>query len=736
MTLTTTTDILKPSFDNIPNELAVLPQWVLWKASPNKNNPDKLDKVPHSAKTKRRVAVVDSGKDKWSTLTEVQAAYSAGGFDGIGFVFTVDDNYVGFDVDGVDTNNTPEHIQDILDSSYAELSPSGSGYHVIMKGKLPEGCNKKNTKLGLEIYDNERFFTFTGNAVNKLPVKDTQVLIDTLADKYFTPQLKQNKEAAALAEDATLEDNTLLSIMFKSNPELHDLYVTGSNNEQSMDNQHSSADLALCNYLAFWTAKNPKQIDRLFRGSALMRPKWERREYREGTIRKAIQGTNDVFTPNSNTTAVEREEENIPPVEEWLNQLEVNKDKIVSSVANIELILNNDDDLKGRFALNTFSNKIEVVGSLPWKRTAWSNSITDTDMSCLRNYLSKKYDISGKEKINDVFYQVVSENSFHPIKDYFSSIRGTWDGKPRLDTLFIDFFDSPNTELNKMQTRLTLVGAIKRIYEPGCKWDTVLVTKGEQGVGKSSFFQKLAVNQKWFNDSLHSLEGKDTIEQMQGSWIIELGEMSAVKKSEQNLAKAFITRQVDNVRFSYAKYATENPRQCIFMASTNDETPLKDETGGRRWWIIDVKSRWYDKPFNLDVNQVWAEALEVYEKMTSTGAVFILPRHLEEEAKRVQADNTDYGVYAGEIEMALVEGSYMEYKYESGRTEKVSFEQTCARHLVEKVLRKEWSSLAPHDRNKITALINKNPLWKKLDKRKRFGEYGLQTVYTRQNSPK
>lgn len=419
----------------------------------------------------------------------------------------------------------------------------------------------------------------------------------------------------------------------------------------------------------------------------------------------------------------------------WQDELQKSENgKILNTAYNVLMILLNDEKLKGKFAYNLLTNKPEIVGQVPWKRLGQTKDITDHDDSCLRNYLSINYGIKGNDIIYDSLNQILSDHKYHPVRDYLQSMRGKWDGIPRIDTLLIDYFDAEDTELNRFQTRLALAGAVKRAFEPGCKWDYVLTLKGEQGMGKSSFLELLSVNREWFSDSIEEIKGKETKEMIQGKWIIELGEMAAVSKGDQKRTKQFITSTHDDFRPAYGRRTVRYPRQCIFVATTNDELPLKDDTGGRRWWIIIVRSKWFEKAIPPDLCQIWAEAVHVYDIMTANNTPFKLPDFLENEARMIQTQNTDRGLYAGIIEDVLQKGYYEEHDYMSGLTKKVPINETCAFHVWEKVLKQHRDKFNSAHARDINAVLKTQEGWEQVPGRKKFGEYGKQTVYRRKDS--
>src|SRR5699024_2527133 len=146
-----------------------------------------------------------------------------------------------------------------------------------------------------------------------------------------------------------------------------------------------------------------------------------------------------------------------------------------------------------------------------------------------------------------------------------------------------------------------------------------------------------------------------------GHWLIELGEMAAVGKGDQKRTKQVITSQIDTFRESYGRRTQSYPRQCVFAATTNDDEPLKDDTGGRRWWILECRSPWFEKDYEIDVNQIWAEVMTVYREMNQNDIPLTLPKELEEEARNVQIEYTEQSVYAEKIEQILNDQGGFEY---------------------------------------------------------------------------
>ncbi|PGE86640.1 DNA primase [Bacillus pseudomycoides] len=292
------------NFNEIPAELKALPQWILWRFETRNNKPTK---VPCQVDGEMAQA---NNRSTWSTFATAVKFYLEGDYDGIGFVFSRQDNYIGIDIDKcvVDekTNAFATEIIDTLDS-YTEFSPSGKGIHIIIKGNLPQsvlGTGRKNTKHGLEIYSYGRFFTFTGNRENSNDVYERTDELAEVFEKYFDDSDIQGRVNLAEFEkdEIKISNDALWERMFRSKngDEIRSLY-----NGSLINNDHSASDLALCNHLAFWTGKSATRMDSMFRETSLMRDKWDvihfrdtNETYGERTIATAISSTSTTILDN------------------------------------------------------------------------------------------------------------------------------------------------------------------------------------------------------------------------------------------------------------------------------------------------------------------------------------------------------------------------------------------------------------------------------------------------------
>lgn len=296
----------KYNLNEIPEEMKRLAQWVLWK-SERKN--ERYTKIPYQVDGNEARS---NDRSTWSTFATAAKFYTETNADGIGFVFSRQDDFIGIDidkcvtyaVDDVESNNPiindfAKEIIETLDS-YTEYSVSGTGIHIIVKGKLPQsivGTGRKSVEHGLEIYQYGRFFTMTGYRENSNDIYERTEELAEIFNTYFDDSdLKEKINLANYEKDEiNLSNSELWQKMFRSkNGDAIRSLFTGN----LIDNDHSSSDLALCNHLAFWTGNSASRMDSMFRESDLMRDKWDRihftdtgQSYGEGTIARAIAGT-------------------------------------------------------------------------------------------------------------------------------------------------------------------------------------------------------------------------------------------------------------------------------------------------------------------------------------------------------------------------------------------------------------------------------------------------------------
>lgn len=326
----------------------------------------------------------------------------------------------------------------------------------------------------------------------------------------------------------------------------------------------------------------------------------------------------DMVTPDANLDDFDDygdavKSDNAEEVTELVWDLDGKGNKQVT-VNNFVNAFKSDPLLNGLLAYDMLKETIVFTRpSFTAKGSKKGDLVNDTDISIIKGRIERMHGIYNDAKLNDAIEQVSSDNAFHPIKLYLESL--TWDGVPRIDTFLVDYMGAEDNAYTREAFRKMLLAAVTRIYEPGRKFDTALVFYSEQGVGKSTLIQRLSKG--WFNDSLTNLSGKESYEAIQFAWLVELAELSALRKSDVEAVKNFISKREDTYRGAYARRVKTHKRQCVFFGSTNDDEFLKDATGNRRFFPVEVKRTRktrliFEPEFDAIVDQLWAEAMEGY----------------------------------------------------------------------------------------------------------------------------
>lgn len=290
-----------------------------------------------------------------------------------------------------------------------------------------------------------------------------------------------------------------------------------------------------------------------------------------------------------------------------------------NTIENFCRILEQDEEIAGRICYNEVAYRRWVRGEVPWEGGPVDRAWTNSDEAWLRRWLWKIYQIKNKEDLSDAVTIVESQKTINPIREFLDGL--SWDGKSRIGTIMTEYLGVEPTEYNIAAFRVWLFGAVARAYRPGTKFDYCLVFAGRQGVGKSTFLARLAVRSEWFNDGLKTLDGdaKKIVEQLSGRWILEMGELAAMKRTQDlESIKQFITAQFDVYRVPYDKYEEQRPRACVFAGSTNSLSFLADKSGGRRFLPVDVgvlpaTKSLFDKACLEDFRQLWAEVVLLYK---------------------------------------------------------------------------------------------------------------------------
>lgn len=427
---------------------------------------------------------------------------------------------------------------------------------------------------------------------------------------------------------------------------------------------------------------------------------------------------------------------------DWTMDLELNKQTgtIKATIDNIWLILENDPLLKGKFALNEFAGRGEILGDLPWstfeKRRGW----TDNDNQGLYWYFEKVYKITGNGKIDGALSLHSEKHKFNDVRNYLSSL--SWDGISRLDSLLIDYLGAEDKPYVRAVTRKAFTAAVARAMEPGCKYDIMLILTGPQGIGKSTLLDRMSKG--WFNDGIRTFEGKEASELLQGVWLVEIGELDAFRRTDEARIKQFLSLRSDRFRAAYGRHVKDIPRSCVFFGTTNTPVFLRDKTGNRRFWPVDVgvvprtKTVWRDLDDELD--QIWAEAVIRWR----LGETLYLTGELEELARAEQEDHREVSSKEGivlDFVEKLVPEDWQKWSLDKrrlflngtveGSTNLVKRDRVCALEVWCEAFGGQPKDFKYAEATEINDILRSMPGWEKSSNGLRFGYCGYQRGFLR-----
>jgi putative DNA primase/helicase len=248
----------------------------------------------------------------------------------------------------------------------------------------------------------------------------------------------------------------------------------------------------------------------------------------------------------------------------------------------------------------------EFTGESEWKGAP----LTDEGATFIRLAIGRTYRFTPSiAAVMELVRFTAEAQPYHPIRDWLGGLK--WDGIERLDTMLETYAGAEGTPLNRELGRRFMISAVARVFQPGCKVDTILILAGPQGVGKSTFFRALAGPQ-WFSDTPIDLRNKDAYLAIRGVWLYEMAELSSMRPREAETVKAFLSAQIDRFRKPYGHAMTTHRRQCVFVGTTNEHGFLKDPTGARRFWPVASSGLMDVAGVGANRDQLWAEALQAY----------------------------------------------------------------------------------------------------------------------------
>lgn len=587
----------------LPAELVALSQWVC--RGKRGNNP----KTPFNPRT--GYAAKAGQPDTWATFEDATAAVAAGSYTGLGFEFNAN-GIVGVDFDhciteGTLNPNVAEWVNRF--DSYTEISPSGSGLHILCKGHLPGKARKTSFA---EMYDKGRYFTVTGKPYGTpRPLRNSQAAIDALYQ-----EICPSDTAPIIRPSTATPRGTPAKDYLKTGLQRDKKFLSLWNGERPNGNE-SSDDQGLMNKLAYWCNCNPDQMAAAFNSSPHMvskdpqhMKKAVREDYINRTIEAAVKACSATAEQDDKSYKLQRKQRTfgaapLPQPLEGLQGQPVTQQIVAEALDAFHVTVRH----------NLINNTIDIEG-LPaeYSETAAANTLP----VFLRDKLKAAEIKCSRAEIDDYILVLSDINRYNPVADML--LNTSWDEADRFPVIYeILGIDGEKSSLYRTFVRKWFVQCVAMAlnnekHPVGA--DGVLVLQGSQGVGKTRFFSVLALNPDWFVEGASiDTDDKDSLLKSTGTWICELGELDSTLKKEQAALKAHITARSDSIRAPYAKTATKRPRRTSYCGTVNPRDYLRDETGSRRFWTVPVEQIDLEKLTALSrawIMQLWAQAYGMY----------------------------------------------------------------------------------------------------------------------------
>lgn len=411
---------------------------------------------------------------------------------------------------------------------------------------------------------------------------------------------------------------------------------------------------------------------------------------------------------------------------------DLNKDGLIKKTwANIKEAISYDPELYDHIKYNELANSVWVFGELPWERKHTYRLWKDSDDQNLKSYLEQRYGFNKSDKIMDALTIVANNNRFNPVCDELNRI--AIDYKPEeykgaIRRLLVEYMGVDDTDYHYEVMKTFMLGAICRVFFPGCKFDYTIILYGAQGFGKSEFVRRLALCPEWFNDNFNTLDGDKASEKLAGMWILELAELKALKSSKDSESiKAFLTSRYDTYRAPYQRRTEQRPRMCVFTGTTNNMNVFVDKTGNRRFWpIITQKGKQTKDIFgdaemvDRDFRLAWAEAMSMYHAANEK-PLLRLSSDMEAEALQMQEQFSEEDYRIGMIQ---------------GYLDDLQSDKVCVPQIIENVFNMEVERMTKANRREIQEILeNEVEGWHRLRNKDRgrsvCGKYGRQLSYVR-----
>lgn len=614
-----------PDFSAIPEALRSRPQWLCWRLE-EKPGAKKPAKMPYYASGKRRTGVQGSDEDR-AALVSFEVALAAMErlkASGIGFAFLPDDGLIGIDLDKMvdaETGELSPRAQRIIEScaSYTEWSPSGNGFHIYVLGTTE---TIKDNGIGVEMFCGRQFFTVTGRHLAGTPTEVAAL------DEKVLRRLRKTIEAAKGGfsdkpppahagstprppQGVPMGDyERVIDALNAIDPGIgyDDWYQIGMS-------VHSALGPGGFEVWDAWSARSDK-----YPGRQVLDSHWK--SFKPGRVQagtlfhhakqagwKPPRGFKPKpFVPLPQAPAGEEKAAPVVGNPFWRRGLwrsEAGNAKPVRE--NVVHMLMEHPALAKLVGYNVFANRIELLRAPPWGGAPGEWKPKDT--SELADWLANETGMLLKLRdVSDAVATAAWRNFMNPVLDQLNALPA-WDGVDRLDHWLIDCMGALDKPYHRLVGKKYLMGLVKRVLQPGCKFDYMLIFEGPQGRGKSSAFRILAMRDEWFNDTPFQANlDKDARMALHGCLVYEISEMHSFNQADHRAVKAFISQMDDKLRAPYAEQFETFKRTLVFGGTTNETEYFRDTTGNRRFWPVAILEADLDK-LREWLPQLYAEAL-------------------------------------------------------------------------------------------------------------------------------
>ena len=433
--------------------------------------------------------------------------------------------------------------------------------------------------------------------------------------------------------------------------------------------------------------------------------------------------------------------------DEWLGKLQRSPTTgaLAQTSDNVLLVLEHDPALgPEHVAQNDFAGRLEVMDQVPWNPDRGRRPWSDVDTSGLYVYLESRWGLTRRTAIDAALDVYSVAHRFNEVQEYLEGL--TWDGTERLDTLLVDTLGAEDSVYTRAVTRKAFTGAVARAMQPGCKYDTMLILVGPQGIGKSTLLDKMSLG--WFNDSIRTFEGKEAAELVRGVWLVEVAELDAFRRSEVSRVKQFLSLRYDRYRAAYGRRMTEQPRTCVFFGTCNESEFLTDTTGNRRFWPVEVQGTGRLPVFEMTTeyrDQLWAEAYTrwtQHEPLYLTGeaaelAVLRQEAHLAADPREPEIQEfaarwipSDWSTWDLDRRRTWWSGGYLHTTDQDG-PELVQRDRICALEVWTELWGRARADIRQQDVRAINSALSRAKGWKRADQTIWCGIYGAQRGFIR-----